>query len=288
VPMAPRWLPLGLGVKMKTLLMTVAAVAALTAAPALAADIPRKAPPPAPVVDAYNWSGIYVGVSAGVAWGELDWLYPNAPEAVLSCSFNVVVPQQTCPNPGDLRGRLFDVHAGAQIQFGWIVLGVEGAFHFSDDFGGTATCPVPTLRCSSDIDELWTVGGRLGLVYSQTPRVMGYLSGGFASARVHTFVTGPAVAGPFELTSLRHDGWYIGTGVEGALGGPFDGWVIGFEARHYQLEERLHECVVGAIPPGCTSDEQFRLVKPEFDTVTVRLSYKLGFGGWGGPVRAAY
>ena len=39
------------------------------AGPALAADMPTKAPPPiaAPV---YNWTGFYVGVNAGFGWGR--------------------------------------------------------------------------------------------------------------------------------------------------------------------------------------------------------------------------
>ena len=49
---------------MKKLLLGVAASATLIAAPALAADMPLKAPAPAAVV-AYNWTGLYIGANAG-------------------------------------------------------------------------------------------------------------------------------------------------------------------------------------------------------------------------------
>ena len=55
---------------MKKLWLGWFSIAALTAAPALAADLPRKAPaytPPPPPV-AYSWTGCYLGGYAGGAW----------------------------------------------------------------------------------------------------------------------------------------------------------------------------------------------------------------------------
>ena len=63
----------GDGMEKKTmkrfLLATVGSVALLgMAAPALAADMAVKAPPPAPLPMIYNWSGFYVGANGG--WGQ--------------------------------------------------------------------------------------------------------------------------------------------------------------------------------------------------------------------------
>ncbi len=51
----------------KFLLSTLGLVA--MAAPALAADLPVKAPPPV-VAPMFNWSGFYIGANGG--WGRSD------------------------------------------------------------------------------------------------------------------------------------------------------------------------------------------------------------------------
>src|SRR5262249_22013122 len=60
------------GTSMKTLLMVGAAIVAL-AGPAAAADMPVKAAAPPPPV--WNWTGIYIGVHGGAAWGTKTFDY---------------------------------------------------------------------------------------------------------------------------------------------------------------------------------------------------------------------
>jgi hypothetical protein len=48
----------------------------MIAGPALAADIPVKAKAPPPVAY-YDWSGVYIGVSLGGVWAEVDRFYPR-------------------------------------------------------------------------------------------------------------------------------------------------------------------------------------------------------------------
>ena len=60
----------------KLLLAIVGSVALGVAAPALAADMPVKAAPPAPVAPIYNWTGFYIGAHVGGAWSDTDWFYP--------------------------------------------------------------------------------------------------------------------------------------------------------------------------------------------------------------------
>lgn len=45
------------------------AVATTLAGSAMAADLPLTAPPAATV---YNWTGIYLGINGGGAWGQQD------------------------------------------------------------------------------------------------------------------------------------------------------------------------------------------------------------------------
>src|SRR4051794_7985759 len=52
----------------KFLLGTVGLIALGMAAPATAADMAVKAPPPAPLPVIYNWTGLYIGGNGG--WGQ--------------------------------------------------------------------------------------------------------------------------------------------------------------------------------------------------------------------------
>ena len=51
---------------MKKFLLGSVGLAAMLAGPAMAADMPIKAPPPPPVAY-YDWSGAYIGFNAGTA-----------------------------------------------------------------------------------------------------------------------------------------------------------------------------------------------------------------------------
>src|SRR5262249_31682577 len=58
------------GTAMKKLATAIAAIA-LIGTPAFAADMPVKAPPPAPA-PVYSWTGFYAGLNAGWSWGKDD------------------------------------------------------------------------------------------------------------------------------------------------------------------------------------------------------------------------
>jgi outer membrane immunogenic protein len=55
---------------MTRIFAVTAAIAALIGTPVLAADMAVKAPPAA--VATYNWTGFYLGVEGGGAWGKCD------------------------------------------------------------------------------------------------------------------------------------------------------------------------------------------------------------------------
>src|SRR5450759_1362248 len=61
---------------MKKLFLSGVVFTALAVGPALAADMPRKAPaygppPPPPVV--YNWTGCYIGINGGWGWKKTEF-----------------------------------------------------------------------------------------------------------------------------------------------------------------------------------------------------------------------
>jgi len=245
----------------KNLLAAVSALILLAGfEQANAADIPVKAPRVAPAA-AYNWSGFYVGGTVGYNNGSADWFFHNAG----------LFPQD---NPHEIEGWNGGGFVGLQWQTGNVVLGVE-ANGLWGDIRGWSICPSGIDRCHTSVDDLWTVGGRLGLVWGASGRFMTYISGGWASAKVDTTGVTIATGAVLDTTSARHDGWYIGGGLDFTLVG---NWIFGVEYRHYQLEDGIHVSSLG-------NPLIDRTVKPEWDSLQFRLSYKFG---WAAPIVARY
>jgi outer membrane immunogenic protein len=187
---------------MKKSLILGAAVAALLAAPAIAADLPVKAPVRAPAVvvpAAYNWTGFYVGgyYATSITHSRANSSNPN--------------------HSGDVEindgGLSVGATAGYNWQFSpnWLV-GIEG------DFGWLGTKEsfadyndVNRLTAGTKTDWFSTIRGRFG--YVTGPSLI-YVTGGGAFARVTD--TFGATAGPTENTSTR-SGWTAGGGIETKL-----------------------------------------------------------------------
>ena len=153
---------------------------------ALAADILRKAPPPAPVAPPIqDWSGIYVGVEGGGGWGHQDSftspfsLNPNEVEfsnAVTGFSddesFFHDFSQFSNALNGNRRhaavslggintsGWLFGAFFGAQKQWGNWVLGIEADVdggEISGSANGSANFSCGLGSCPFDSDAALTL-----------------------------------------------------------------------------------------------------------------------------------
>ena len=117
---------------MKNRLLASVALSALLAGSAAAADMRVKAPPPAPV---FSWTGFYVGLNAGGAWGRSD------AETNVSCAAVGGLPNYFCldalgaanasavnaAGTGSLSGSAFigGGQIGFNLQNGGAVFGVE-------------------------------------------------------------------------------------------------------------------------------------------------------------------
>src|SRR6185312_9719619 len=138
--------------------VTAAALAVLVSGSALAADLPRQQPAPAaykaPVYAPYSWTGAYVGLNGGGAWGRSDWNDP-APFT----SFNT-------------KGAMAGLTLGYNWQAGATVFGVEADGDWSNLRGSSTAC-VP--NCETRNNWLATARARLG--YAMTT-VMPYITGG--------------------------------------------------------------------------------------------------------------
>ena len=100
---------------MKKIFIGIAALAALFATQAFAADMPVKAPPkpPTPVT---SWTGFYLGINGGGGWGTTDH----------TDEFGVTT------NKFRTSGGLVGGTYGANWQTGWFVLGFEGDFDYAN------------------------------------------------------------------------------------------------------------------------------------------------------------
>jgi len=116
---------------MKKILTTIVPLIAFAAAaPASAADMPLKAPPPVPVV--WSWAGAYIGANVGYSWGPWD----------STSTFGANFPQGSVADP-QVNGWLGGAQAGYNWQHDKWVFGVEGDIQGTDehasDNGSTTT-----------------------------------------------------------------------------------------------------------------------------------------------------
>ncbi len=161
---------------------------------AAAADLARRAPQPyypkAPIVaPVYNWTGFYIGINGGGAFGTSNWDSTN--------SF-------------DISGGLIGGTIGYNYQVGQVVFGVEGDIDWADINGTTnVACP---LGCKTSDTWLSTVRGRIGYA---ADRFMPFVTGGAAFGDIRASTPG------FPTTSKDNAGWTLGGGLEGAIVGPW-------------------------------------------------------------------
>lgn len=181
--------------------------AALGATSASAADIvrPRPAMPakaPVYVPPPFTWTGAYVGINGGGAWGRSSF---SSPFAIGSF---------------DTSGAMVGGTLGYNWQAGQTVFGLEGDIDWSN-LRGSAPCGVTS--CETRNDWLGTVRGRLGYSFGN---FMPYITGGLAVGNIKTSITG--VGDAHETRA----GWTIGGGLEARISGP---WSAKFEYLYVDL-----------------------------------------------------
>jgi outer membrane immunogenic protein len=178
-----------------------------TMGPANAADIARRQamPTKAAYVQAYNWTGAYVGINGGVGFGNSTWTAPGG-----STGFNVA--------GGVVGGTL-----GYNYQMGQAVFGLEGDIDWSNIHGSTSNGICTGVTCETRNNWLATARGRVG----------------YAFDRFMPFVTGGAAFGDIKATQVglgsqttTKAGWTLGGGVEAAIAGP---WTAKLEYLYVDL-----------------------------------------------------
>lgn len=179
---------------MRAILLAGVAVAALSGAPALAADMPLKAP--APVAVPFSWAGFYIGVHGGYGWGDYKF------------ADNINAERAQLDPGGGLGG--FQIGYNAYLAPNW-VLGTEIDFSLADIRDSGATSP-GAFAVSTKVDFLGTARTRFGYA---TDRTLFYATGGMAWA--HLKAIEQPVGALQSAPDAYHVGWTVGGGLEYAF-----------------------------------------------------------------------
>jgi outer membrane immunogenic protein len=216
---------------MKKMLVAAAALAAVIARPALAADMALKATPPPAL--AYSWTGFYIGVNAGGTWGTFDPLTSTVFSPIGYFASSSVPAIGTAGiqsiKPSGFTGGF---EAGYNWQSGNIVFGIEADIE-SFQLKGTATtgpvlypCCAPTsFTIASNASTSWlnTDRARLGIAFNNW---LFFVTGGAAITNLNAnfaFTDTFATAAESASISSTRLGWTAGGGIEASL---WRGWSV--------------------------------------------------------------
>jgi outer membrane autotransporter protein len=242
--------------------------------------MPTKGPP-APIVEAVNWTGFYIGGFGGGILGTADWNF---------------VGGSANPHVG---GFIWGGDIGYNFQSGPWVFGVEADLGKANLNGGTAcgpllsgsvtgtnAAPMFQMTCNAWANWIATATARVGYTWERT---LFYVKGGGAwtneqfsatcnqgplnAIQFTQQCTNPAGAVSNGLTaSTNRGGWTVGYGTEFAL---TRNWSAKAEYNYISFGDRN---VVA-------SDGSLLNVGIHASEVKVGLNYRFGFGG---PVYATY
>lgn len=153
---------------------------------------------PSLLAPVWNWSGFYLGGHLGGTWGRKE-LQPT------SGFFGFVA----APGRGDIDGFVGGGQAGVNYQIANWVLGVEGAYSWSD-LDGYAPCVRSFFTCHTRVDQVGTLAGRFGYAYGN---LMFFTKAGGASASAKHDMVRFGTANVFNADVTRA-GWLLGSGIE--------------------------------------------------------------------------
>ena len=250
----------------KFLLATVGSVALLgMAAPALAADMAVKAPPPAPLPVIYNWSGFYIGANGG--WGQ---------------SRNCV----------DFLGGGFDVAdgcrersgglVGGQVGYRWQasqwVFGVEAQGDWADLSNTRVSLFAPAFSTRTKTDGIGLFTGQIGYAWNAS---LFYVKGGAAVTDNRFSILSTITGAELAAASATRWGGTVGVGWEYGFA---PNWSAGIEYDHLFMGNSNNSfSVVNPINAAFLNNR----ISQDVDMVTLRVNYRFGWG-LGAPLTAHY
>jgi outer membrane immunogenic protein len=269
----------------KLLLGVVAASALVCGGSAWAADLPYKAPRPAPV--GYDWTGLYIGGHIGGGWQRQTF---NDPVGFVAMN-GLALPPPFTSGPGGQNvtssSFLGGFQAGWNYQIGRLVLGSEfdiswtrlnttfngvlvnspiapagiaGAESFtsSTNWVATATTRLGVAR------DTWLFYGKAGAAWTRT------------STSVAEIMTFPGVA-PATLGGSLSDtrvGWTVGVGLEWAFA---RNWTTKVEYDYIDFGTKVQNVAAGGTTGGFAGGGPFAFAA----NLPVSVSQSVSLLKWG-------
>jgi outer membrane immunogenic protein len=250
---------------MKKLLIATVSIAALgLAAPASAADMAVKAPPPAPVVAIYNWSGFYIGANGG--WGQTH-----------NCVDFITAIGTVASGCGDRSGGVVGGQIGYRWQTNQFVFGLEAQGDWADIKNTRVSVFDPTLSTTAKTDGIGLFTGQLGWAWNTA---LLYVKGGAAVTGNNLTIFDNTTGVGLVTASTTRWGGTVGVGFEYGFA---SNWSVGLEYDHLFMGHANNTFV--ALDPRLATVLNDR-VSQNVDMVTVRFNYR--FGGYGAPFTAHY
>ena len=245
----------------KFLLGTVGLLALGMAAPASAADMAVKAPPPM-VAPIYDWTGFYIGGNGG--WGPSHSCWDTVDP------FGINVADGCRSRSGGL--------IGGQIGYRWQasqwVFGLEAQGDWADLSNQRVSLFNPLFSTRTTTDGIGLFTGQIGYAWNAA---LFYVKGGAAvTSNSFSILT---TLNNVELASVSATRWggTIGVGFEYGF---TPNWTFGVEYNHLFMGD-ANNSFTGLTPVA--ADLLNSRIGQDVDLVTLRLNYK--FGGYGTPGR---
>jgi len=224
---------------------SIACIAALLAFGMTGAMAEEMAVPPSQFITAtvpyLAWTGFYVGINGGFAWGNSSVAFAaNDPAALAGTCGGGGAPKGQCITSVDFRRD--GAVAGGQFGYNWQVnsqwlVGAEADFQWSDLNGSVNSAfrlgnvGATNVVASQTVNSFGTVRARAGVVLA--PPLLLYGTGGFAFGQMHENLRVPAVttnfltAGGFSYACTAGTACFAGSASQTLLG-----WSAGAGAEY--------------------------------------------------------
>jgi outer membrane immunogenic protein len=238
------------------LIATISAVAFTQIASA--ADMPTKAPVMVAAPAIYNWTGFYVGVNAGGAWGKSDVVTHVNGAGTFYNPGNIPPINANGNSTVDPNGFT----GGGQIGYNWQfnphwVFGVEADINYFGVKGSRAVSapylfnPTTGYTINQEVkaDWLFTARPRLGWAVNNW---LIYVTGGLAVTDLHynnSYVETFYPSAQNGSVSSTKAGWTVGGGVEYAL---LNRWSVKLEYLYVEFDN-VSSAVPIVAPGGFTA-----------------------------------